>query len=112
MKKIMMILSTTMLLASSVMAESHGGVMSANAQMKAVAAYATSNGGALFRVLNIKKHNGSNLFTISYGGMNSAGKESVEGKEVVSAQDDQYPDPVNGESSVIVTHVSGWDLSN
>lgn len=111
MKTLSLILTSVMMVASSAMADSHGGVVAANKQMDAVATYASNSGGDLYRALKIEKQNGSDLFKISYGGMNSmTGKESVEGQETVKAT--VTYSTVDGTINVNVKHVSGLDLSN
>lgn len=109
MKNIMMVFSSMMILTSFAIAETHGGVITANEQMKAVSNYAVGSGSDLYRVLKIQKQNGSDMFTISYGGMNSNGKESISDKEVVRAT---VVASDGTERTVKVEHVSGVDFSN
>jgi hypothetical protein len=102
-----LLLTSCLIFSANSFAETHGGVITANAQMKAVVNYATDSGGDVYRVLKIQKQNSSNVFTIFYGGMNASGKESVTDKETVRAI---VLDVSGDERSVKVEHMSGIDL--
>ena len=61
-------------------AETHGGVLHNNAQMVAVASWASEEGGSLDRVLSVLKFGScdkGDLFRIGFGSMDQAGRESI-----------------------------------
>lgn len=88
-------------------AETHGGVLSANAAFKAVSDYAIGRGGSLSRVFGIKKlyrvECDSDLFKIIWGGMNSNGVENADrnGTYVAAEQKGIQPDGVTPAFEVV-----------
>jgi hypothetical protein len=66
-------------------ADSHGGVAISNALFKGVTNYALDEGGDLERVLSVKKILNTNQFEITYGGVDTMGRESNKYKVKVKA---------------------------